>query len=93
MTFLAPSNATRLHVAGSVIGVQTDEEYGGKLPRGAFASTFIVGNDDLARSMLGRRRLTLLGEHFLATVSVGSMTVDVSEPEPEVPMIDNGCEG
>ncbi len=33
--------------------------------------------------MLGRRRISLLGEHFLATVTVGSMTLDVSEPEPE----------
>ncbi|MDB4934818.1 MAG: hypothetical protein JWP87_1790 [Labilithrix sp.] len=95
LTFLAPQNARRLHVGGSVIGVQTDEEYAGRLPRGAFASIFVVGNDDLARSMLGRRRITLLGEHFLATISVGSMTLDVSEPEPEVPQpIDcSGCEG
>ncbi len=96
MTFLAPKNASRLHVAGTVIG-PSDEEYSGRLPRGAFASSFFVGNDDLARSMLGRRHLTLLGEHFLATISVGSMTLDVSEPEPEVVPeaveVDRGCEG
>jgi hypothetical protein len=85
MTFIAPMNASRLHVAGTVIGAQTDEEFRGRLPRGAFASIFVVGNDDLARSMLGRRRLTLLGEHFLSTISVGEMTLDVSEPEPEAP--------
>jgi hypothetical protein len=53
------------------------------LPKGTFASAFVIGNDDLARSMLARRRVSLLGEHFLATITVGSMTLDVSEPEPE----------
>jgi hypothetical protein len=82
MTFLGNANARRLHVAGTVIGVET-EEYRGRLPRNVFASTFIVGNDDLARSMLARRHVSLLGEHFLATITVGSMTLDVSEPAPE----------
>ncbi len=82
MTFLGTAHARRLHVAGTVIGVEA-EEYVGRLPRGAFASTFVIGNDDLARSMLARRRISLLGEHFLATITVGSMTLDVSEPEPE----------
>jgi hypothetical protein len=79
MTFLSASKARRLHVAGSVIGVESEDERG---PKGAFVSAFLVGNDDLARSMLARRRLTLLGEHFLATISVGSMMLDISEPEP-----------
>jgi hypothetical protein len=83
MTFLAPSKARRLHIAGTVIGVETEEE---RAPKGAFVSAFMVGNDDLARSMLNRRRISLLGEHFLATISVGSMTLDVAEPEPEVPL-------
>lgn len=83
MTFLGAANARRLHVAGTVIGVEA-EAYRGRLPRGAYASTFVVGNDDLARSMLGRRHVSLLGEHFLATITVGSMTLDVSEPQPEV---------
>ena len=82
LTFLGTANARRLHVAGTVIGVEA-EEYIGRLPRGSFASTFVVGNDDLARSMLGRRHISLLGEHFLATISVGAMTLDVSEPAPE----------
>jgi hypothetical protein len=82
MTVLGNANARRLHVAGTVIGVE-DEPYEGRLPRGSFASTFVIGNDDLARSMLGRRHISLLGEHFLATVTVGSMTLDVSEPQPE----------
>ena len=82
MTFLGTSNARRLHVAGTVIGVEA-EEYAGRLPRNVFASTFVIGNDDLARSMLGRRHVSLLGEHFLATITVGSVTLDVSEPEPE----------
>jgi hypothetical protein len=33
--------------------------------------------------MLGRRRISLLGEHFLATITVGTMTLDVSQPPPE----------
>lgn len=82
LTFFAPAHARRLHVAGSVIGAEGDEEYEPK--GGGFPSTFVVDNDDLARSMFGRRRLTLLGEHFLATISVGSMTLDVSEPVPEI---------
>lgn len=81
MTFLGAANARRLHVAGTVIGAES-EEYAGRLPRGAFASSFVIGNDDLSRSLMGRRRITLLGEHFLATITVGSMTLDVSEPEP-----------
>jgi len=82
MTFLGTAHARRLHIAGTVIGVEA-EEYVGRLPRGSFASTFVVGYDDLARSMLARRRVSLLGEHFLATITVGSMTLDVSEPVPE----------
>lgn len=80
MTFLGPAKASRLHVAGTIIGVETEEEHFGKLPRGAFVSSFVVGNDDLAGSMLARRRLSVLGEDFLATITIGSMTLDVSEP-------------
>lgn len=84
LTFLAPAIASRLHVAGTIIGAEDDEdELDGKLPRGAFLSAFVVDNDDLARSMMARSHLTLLGEDFLATVSVGSATLDVSQPEPE----------
>jgi hypothetical protein len=84
MRFVGPANASRLHVAGTVIGVESEEEYVVKHPKGTFVSSFVVGNDDLARSMLGRRRVTLLGEHFLATISVGSLSLDVSEPTPDV---------
>ena len=82
MTFLGRTNARRLHVAGTVIGVET-EEYVGRLPKNVVASTFVVGNDDLARSMLARRHVSLLGEHFFATITVAAMTLDVSEPTPE----------
>ena len=94
MTFLGNANARRLHVAGTVIGVET-EEYVGRLPRNVFASTVVVGNDDLARSMLARRHVSLLGEHFLATITVGSMTLDVSEPapEPEPVIVESSGEG
>ena len=86
LTFLAPSKARRLHVAGTVIGVETEEELPPKRFRlTSVMSSFVVGNDDLARSMVNRRRISLLGEHFLATISVGSMTLDVAEPEPEAP--------
>ena len=50
------------------------------------ASSFAVSNDDLARSMLHRRHISVLGEHFLATVSVGPLTLDVSEPASEAPV-------
>jgi hypothetical protein len=83
LTFMAPSVVSRMHVAGTVIGAETDEiEISGKLPRGAFLSAFVVDNDDIARSMFARSHLTLLGEDFLATVTVGSVTLDVSQPEP-----------
>lgn len=85
LTFMAPSAVSRMHVAGTVIGAETDEiELSGKLPRGAFLSAFVVDNADLARSMFARRRLTLLSEDFLATVTVGNVTLDVSEPEAPV---------
>ena len=85
LTFMAPSAVSRMHVAGTVIGAETDEiELSGKLPRGAFLSAFVVDNADLARSMFARRQLTLLGEDFLATVTVGNVTLDVSEPEAPV---------
>jgi hypothetical protein len=85
LTFMAPSVVSRMHVAGTVIGAETDEiEIAGKLPRGAFLSAFVVDNADIARSMFARRHLTLLGEDFLATVTVGNVTLDVSEPEPPV---------
>ncbi len=83
LTFMAPSVVSRMHVAGTVIGAETDEiEVSGKLPRGAFLSAFVVDNDDIARSMFARSHLTLLGEDFLATVTVGNATLDVSQPEP-----------
>jgi hypothetical protein len=88
MTFLAPVRARRLHVAGSVIGADDDDD--DLAIDGAFASTFEIGNDDLARSIFGRRRLTLLGEHFLATIAVGSMALDVAAPEVEV--VSETCE-
>jgi hypothetical protein len=80
LTFQAPSPARRLHIAGSVIGVEDDEDV--EAPAGSFASSFLVGNDDLALSLLARRRVTLLGEHFLTTITVDKMTLDVSDPEP-----------
>ena len=80
MTFAAPSRVRRLHIGGTVIGAEPEEAPG---PRGLFISSFAVGNDDLARSMLHRRHISVLGEHFLATVSVGPMTLDVSEPAEE----------
>jgi len=84
LTFMAPAFASRLHVAGTIIGAESDDvELDGKLPKGAFLSAFVVDNDDLARSMLARSHLTLLGEDFLATVTVGSVTLDISEPQPE----------
>ena len=83
LTFMAPAFASRLHVAGTVIGVESDDlELDGRLPKGAFLSAFVVDNDDLARSMLARSHITLLGEGFLTAVTVGSVTLDVSEPEP-----------
>ena len=92
LTFFAPSVASRLHVAGTIIGAENDDvEIDGKIPRGVFVSAFVVDNDDLARSMLARSPLTLLGETFLATVTVGSVTLDVSDPQPEtVPESDTG---
>jgi hypothetical protein len=85
MTFSAPSRAARIHIAGSVIGSELDDE---DAPSGQFASAFMIDNDDLARAMVGRRHLTILGEDFLATISVGSLTLDVSEPEPEAPVVE-----
>ena len=82
VTFLTRSRARRLHVGNMLIGAEPEDDL--EPPKGFFASQFMVSNDDLARSMLGRRRLSILGEHFLATISVGSMTLDVSEPEEEV---------
>jgi hypothetical protein len=78
-TFAAPTRVGRLHIGGTVIGAEDDDadEVDG---RGLFSSAFAVGNDDLARSMLHRRHISVLGEHFLATVSVGSVTLDVAEP-------------
>ena len=84
LTFFTSSVASRLHVAGTVIGAENDDvTIDGKIPRGVFVSAFVVDNDDLARSMLARRPLTLLGETFLAAVTVGSVTLDVSDPQPE----------
>ena len=82
MTFATPSRARRLHIGGSVIGAEPEDEIG---PRGVFLSSFAVGNDDLARSMLHRRHISVEGEHFLATVSIGPLTLDVSEPVVEDP--------
>lgn len=88
MTFAAPSRVRRLHIGGSVIGAEPEEEIG---PRGLFLASFAVGNDDLARSMLHRRHVSVQGDHFLATVSVGPLTLDVSEPVVEEPTpVDQG---
>lgn len=87
LSFLARARARRLHVAGTVIGAEADEE---PVSGGAFVSSFVVGNDDLARSIVGRRRMTVLGEHFLATISVGSMRLEVEEPTPEL-LLGSSC--
>jgi hypothetical protein len=79
MTFATPNRVRRLHIGGSVIGAEDEET----VTRGRFMSSFAVSNDDLARSMLHRRHVSVLGEHFLATVTVGSMTLDLSEPSSE----------
>ncbi len=86
MTFAMPSRARRLHIGGSVIGAEPEDEDEDEIgPRGLFIASFAVGNDDLARSMLHRRHVSVQGEHFLATVSVGPLTLDVSEPVVEEP--------
>ena len=103
IVFAAPSRAKRVHIAGSIIGAEAEDdeaEAEAEVPKGAknekterdakslkgmYVSAFVVGNDDLALSTVGRKHLTLLGDQFLATISVGSMTLDVSEPEPEAP--------
>lgn len=87
MTFAAKTRAARVHIAGSVIGAELEEDDAPR-PKGLYLSSFLVGNDDLARAMIGRRHLTLHGEPFLPTITVGSMTVDVSEPEPESPSVE-----
>lgn len=84
LTFMAPSFASRLHIAGTIVGAESDDiDLGGKLPRGVFMSSFVVDNADLARSVLAWSHLTLLGEDFLATVTVGSVTLDGTGPQPE----------
>jgi hypothetical protein len=89
LNFLTRSRARRLHVGNTLIGAEL-EETSEPTRRGLYASAFVVGNDDLARSMLGRRRLSILGEHFLAAMTVGEMTLDVSDPEEET---ESGSEG
>jgi hypothetical protein len=87
LTFATPSRARHLHIGGSVIGADDDDEEE-EAPGGLFISSFAVGNDDLARSMLQRRHVSVLGEHFLATVTVGPMTMDVADPTPEEPVVE-----
>ncbi|CAN5874545.1 hypothetical protein BH11MYX4_BH11MYX4_39130 [soil metagenome] len=82
LAFATPGRATRLHVGGSVIGAEPEEEET-MTAEGLFVSTFAVSNADLARSVLHRRHVSVLGEHFLATVAVGPLTLDVAEPVVE----------
>lgn len=94
LRFSSPVPPTHLHIAGTVVGAE-DEPPPEELPepqkilrrRGRrkplFQRSFIVDNDDLAASMLHRRRLSVSGEHFLATVTIGNVTLDVSDPVDE----------
>jgi hypothetical protein len=78
MTFASPSRVDRLHIAGSIIGSESEKEEG---PAKLNLSSFLVDNDDLALAIVGRRHLTLLSDRFLPTITIGAMTLDVSEPE------------
>jgi len=82
LAFATPGRATRLHVGGSVIGAEVEEEET-MTAEGLSVSTFAVSNADLARSVLHRSHVSVLGEHFLATVAVGPLTLDVAEPAVE----------
>ncbi len=83
LIFATPTLASRLHIGGSIIGAEDEEEDEDASGDGSYRSAFDVGNDDLARSMLQRRRISILGEHFLATITVGSMTLEVATPAEE----------
>jgi len=88
LTFSAPRHARRLHIGSTVIGPEeTDDAEDQTGPRRGFSETFAVDNDDLARAMMHRRRLSVLGEGFLTTVSIGAVTLDVAEPEPVEPPV------
>lgn len=84
LTFAAPRHAHRLHIGSTVVGSEeTDVADVQPRPRRGFTETFAVDNDDLARAMMHRRRLSVLGDDFFPTVSIGAVTLDVAEPEPE----------
>ena len=86
LTFAAPRHARHLHIGSTVVGSEeTDEADVQPGPRREFTETFAVDNDDLARAMMLRRRLSVLGDDFFPTVSIGAVTLDVAEPvEPPV---------
>jgi hypothetical protein len=84
LSFAAPVAARRLHVAGSVIGVEEDDDEDDEpAERDTYVSRFVVDNDDLARSMLDHRHISLLGEQFFATITMASTMLDVVEPVTE----------
>ena len=93
LRFASTVAATHLHIAGTVIGAEdeppeeqperTKVKRRGRVLRKMFQRSFVVDNDDIAASMLHRRRLSVLGEHFLATITIGGVTLDVSDPVEE----------
>ncbi|MBX3192397.1 MAG: hypothetical protein KF819_35730 [Labilithrix sp.] len=78
LAFRAPKRATRLHAAGEVIGAEPDDD--DDAPPGFHDSAFEVPNDALARSVIARRPLVVLGSSFVTALKIGDVTFDGSEP-------------
>lgn len=81
LTFGAPRRVSHIFVGGSVIGA--DDVDDDEPSNDVYPSSFTIENRDLSRAMMQRRQVSVLGEYFLATVTIGGVTLDVTTPESD----------
>lgn len=92
LAFVTASRASRLSVGGLLVGADDGGDDGeeGDRAAGRHRSRFEISNDDLARVILSRRRLVLLGATLATIVTVGRTSLDLADDAPEEIVVGEG---
>ena len=92
--FKTNSRVTRLRVGSTLIGAEAimddDDDARRSRPTGSHVALFDVANDDLARAVLSRRRVTLHGAAFAPVATVGGASLDLADDLPPEPIVEEG---
>lgn len=90
--FVTTSRATRLSVGGVLVGADDTDDDAKETERNEdrYRSRFEVSNDDLARVILSRRRVVLLGATLATVVTVGRTSLDLADDAAEEIVVGEG---